>query len=74
MRLSGRVEQLSEARSEQARHLAEARLRLQSGAGRERKGEGEKGGGGGGGREQEHAQLRLLQEQLSQAREAEQKV
>ena len=73
MRLSGRVEQLSEARSEQARQLAEARLRLQSGAGRERKGEGEKGGGGGG-REQEHAQLRLLQEQLSQAREAEQKV
>ena len=59
-RLSGRVEQLNEARSEQARQLAEARLRVQTAASKERQDRGE--------REQQ------MQEQLSQAREIEQQV
>ena len=62
-RLTARVEELSEARSEQARQLAEARLRLQNEASRERKGSGS-----------HERELRLLQQQLSQSRETEQQV
>ena len=62
MRLTTRVEELNGARSEQARQLAEARVRVQSTAGRERRGEAE-------GRRE----LQQLQEQLSRAKEIEQK-
>lgn len=59
-RLSGRVEQLNEARSEQARQLAEARLRVQS-ISKERQGERER-------------ELRQLQDQQSHNKEIEQEV
>ena len=62
-RLSGRLEELNEARAEQARQLAEARLRVQSAASKERRGEGER-----------NRDLRQLQEQLDQAREITQQV
>ena len=62
-RLSGRLEELNEARSEQARQLAEARLRVQSAANKERRGEGERS-----------RELRQLQEQLAQARDTAQQV
>lgn len=59
-RLSDRVEQLNEARSEQARQLAEARLRVQS-VSKERQGERER-------------EVKQLQDQLRQTREVEQEV
>ena len=62
-RLSERLEELNEARSEQARQLAEARLRVQSAASKERRGEGERS-----------REMRQLQEQLTQARDTAQQV
>lgn len=63
MRLSSRVDELNEARSVQARQLAEARVRVQNSASKGTRGEAE-----------EKKELRELQEQLTHAKETQEKV